>query len=200
MKKKPYHAVRKTRGFTMVEVLVTIIILAIGLLGVAALQLTGMRSVNAASHRTQAALLIDDISERMRANRVAVDNNLFMAVDSAVNINCAAVPAPYCGEFNNGGAVAATSCNSTQLAAFDISTWYCGVSSGGALTGGVQALLPQPTATITCVDTDPPSGADGDLCTNNSDHIVSLSWNEVNPNQTDANATVTQTLAVTIQP
>ncbi|MCF6323043.1 MAG: type IV pilus modification protein PilV [Gammaproteobacteria bacterium] len=201
MKTKPYQVLRKLRGFTMVEILVTIIILSIGLLGVAALQVTGMRSVNSASHRTHAAILVDDIAERMRANPPAVNSNSFMGVDSAANINCAVVPVTYCEEAFNGAVIAAANCNSTELATFDIKTWFCGVSSAGILTGGVQAALPQAIATITCIDTDPPGGvADADPCTNNSPHIISLSWGELNPNRTSANATTTQTLAVTIQP
>jgi type IV pilus assembly protein PilV len=203
MKMTNYRTLPRSSGFTMVEILVTIIILSIGLLGVAALQVTGMRSVNSASHRTHATILVDDIAERMRANTIAVDSNLYMGVNSAANINCAAIPATYCGEFYDTGTstvTAATNCNPTQLATFDISTWYCGVPSGGVLTGGVQSVLPQASATITCIDTDPPSGADGDACTDNSPHIISLSWSELNPNRTNATASNTQTLAVTIQP
>jgi len=202
MKMTNYRALPKSRGFTMVEVLVTIIILSIGLLGVAALQVTGMRSVNSASHRTHATILVDDIAERMRANPTAVDSNLYMGVDSAA-IDCAVIPGTYCGEFYDTATstiTAAATCNPTQLATFDISIWYCGVQSSGVLTGGVQSVLPQASATITCVDTDPPSGADGDACTNNSPHVISLSWSELNPNRTSATASTTQTLAVTIQP
>ena len=194
----------RSRGVTMIEVLVTVIILSIGLLGLAGLQLTGMRSINSASYRTQAAVLVDDIAERMRANVAAVDNNIFMAVDSGASINCNAVPAPYCGEYydtGTGAVIAAASCNSTQLASYDISTWYCGVSSSGVLSGGVRSALPQASATITCIDTDPPAGADADPCTDRSPHTITLSWSELNPNRTaGAAATTTQSIAITIQP
>ena len=191
----------KHRGFSMIEVLVTLVVLSIGLLGLAALQLTSLRSVNSASYRTQATLLIDDIAERMRINVAAVDNNDFMAFNSAA-IDCTALPAPYCGEYydDTDGAVAAANCTSSQLAAYDTKTWFCGVNTSGVLTGGVLATLPGATATITCNDTDPPAGVDADACTDSSPHTISVSWNELNPNQTGGAATTLQTIAVTIQP
>ena len=59
------------RGTTLIEVLVTIIILAIGLLGLAGLQVTSLQSNHSSYYRSQATVLAYDISERMRANRTA---------------------------------------------------------------------------------------------------------------------------------
>lgn len=59
------------RGMTLVEVLVTLIIMSVGLLGVAALQLTSLRNNYDAYTRSQAAVLAADILDRMRANRSA---------------------------------------------------------------------------------------------------------------------------------
>lgn len=196
---------QKWRGVSMIEVLVTLIILSIGLLGLAGLQLTGMRSINGASQRTQAAVMIEDISERMRSNPTAVDDNLYSDVDSSVNIDCSVPPIPYCSEYfdsTSGAVIPAASCDSSQLATFDINAWYCGIplASGGAPTGGVQSILPQATASITCIDTDPPSGADADVCTDGSPHTISIGWSELNPNRTGGADTVAQNITVTIQP
>jgi type IV pilus assembly protein PilV len=62
---------RRARGFTFVEALVALLVLSIGLLGVAALQLTSLRSNHSSSLRSQATLLAYDIVDRMRANRTA---------------------------------------------------------------------------------------------------------------------------------
>jgi type IV pilus assembly protein PilV len=59
------------RGFTLIEVLVTMVILSVGLLGMAALQLTGIRNNQGSAMRTQATMLAYDIVDRMRANRQA---------------------------------------------------------------------------------------------------------------------------------
>jgi type IV pilus assembly protein PilV len=55
-------------GFTLLEVLIALLVLAIGLLGLAALQTTGLRSNQMATSRTHATQLAYDISDRMRAN------------------------------------------------------------------------------------------------------------------------------------
>jgi type IV pilus assembly protein PilV len=54
---------------TLIEVLVTLVIMSVGLLGVAALQLTTVRANNDAFIRSQAAMLAGDMLDRMRANR-----------------------------------------------------------------------------------------------------------------------------------
>jgi type IV pilus assembly protein PilV len=65
------------RGMTLVEVLVTLIIMSVGLLGVAALQLASLRNNYDAYVRSQAAVLAADIFDRMRANRTAALNNQY---------------------------------------------------------------------------------------------------------------------------
>ena len=55
-------------GFTLLEVLIALLVLSIGLLGLAALQTTGLRSNQMASMRTQATEAGYDITDRMRAN------------------------------------------------------------------------------------------------------------------------------------
>lgn len=60
---------RRETGMTLVEVLVALLVLSIGLLGIAALQTTGLRATQASGARSQAVLLSYDIIDRMRANR-----------------------------------------------------------------------------------------------------------------------------------
>ena len=197
------HKKRKTRGFTMLEVLVALVIMSVGFLGVAALQLTGMRSVNAASYRTQASLMASDIIERMRANPTRVDAGHFMDIDAATaDIDCTTIPATYCGEFydETDGLTVATNCNATQLADYDLTTWFCGVNYSGTLVGEVVNTLPQATATIVCTDTDPASGPDGNPCTPDSPHTVTIGWQELNPNKSGGAATITQGVSVTVIP
>jgi type IV pilus assembly protein PilV len=62
---------RGSRGFTLVEALVALVVISIGLLGVAALQLTSLRSNHSSAMRSQATFLAYDIVDRMRANRTA---------------------------------------------------------------------------------------------------------------------------------
>ena len=59
-------------GFTLLEVLIAIVVLSIGLLGLAGLQAAGLRNNNSAYMRTMATQQAYDMADRMRANRVAV--------------------------------------------------------------------------------------------------------------------------------
>lgn len=189
-------------GVSMIEVLVTLVILSIGLLGMAGLQLSSIRGTNSSNYRTQASLLANDIMERMRANPAGMNANAFIALDSADLGSCTALPSPYCGEYyGSGGTVAAGTCNTTQMASYDFDVWFCGIGSPTGRQGGVQNALPQATATITCTDTEPLAGADADACTNGSPHVITVGWTELNPDQsTGAAANVAQTISLTMQP
>jgi type IV pilus assembly protein PilV len=73
MKRAPFMILhRRSRGFSLIEVLITILICAIGLLGMAALQAVSMRSNQSANFRTQATALAYMIIDRMHANADAV--------------------------------------------------------------------------------------------------------------------------------
>jgi type IV pilus assembly protein PilV len=194
---KPMPQTRnKIAGLTLIEVLITIVILAVGLLGMAAMQVVGIRSANGSGFRTQASLLANDIAERMRANPTAIDNNTFLDIDSA-DIDCSAPPATYCSAYFDGdAAVAAASCTSAQLATYDVNTWFCGEVNSGARTGGVAGSLPQSSAAIACTDAD---GADADACSIGSTHTITLSWVEPNT-QRNGDATVEQSISIILQP
>jgi type IV pilus assembly protein PilV len=62
------HFGNTQQGFTLLEVLIALLVLSIGLLGLAALQTTGLRSNEMASMRTTSTMLAYDITDRMRAN------------------------------------------------------------------------------------------------------------------------------------
>ena len=59
---------RPQAGLSLVEVLVAVVLLSIGLLGLAGLQASGMRVGQSSIHRSQAAQLAHDMVERLRAN------------------------------------------------------------------------------------------------------------------------------------
>ena len=59
------------RGFTLVEVLVALVVMSVGMLGIAALYLEGLRAGRTALYRTTAVNLAADMADRIRANRNA---------------------------------------------------------------------------------------------------------------------------------
>lgn len=65
---KPAPISRQQKGFTLVEILVAILVLAIGMLGIAALQLRGLQYNHDAYLRSQVNMLAYDIADRMRLN------------------------------------------------------------------------------------------------------------------------------------
>ena len=67
LSRRRYHG----RGFTLIEVLVTMLILSIGLMGMAGLQAVSLKMNQSAHLSSQATFLAYDIIDRMRANRSA---------------------------------------------------------------------------------------------------------------------------------
>ena len=61
---------RAQQGFSMIELLVALLVLSIGLLGVAALMATSMRNSQSANYRTQATNLAYEITDAVRANLI----------------------------------------------------------------------------------------------------------------------------------
>ena len=59
-----------SRGFTLVEAMVALIVLSIGLLGIAALYIETLRAGRTSLYRTEAVNLATDLADRMRANRI----------------------------------------------------------------------------------------------------------------------------------
>lgn len=65
---------RRQRGVSLLEVLISIVILSVGLLGYAGLQTLSMKNNTSALHRSQATILAYDIVDRIRANRPNMAN------------------------------------------------------------------------------------------------------------------------------
>lgn len=73
-------------GIGLVEVLIAVLILAIGLLGLASMQTNGMRMTSGSMSRSQAVFLANDIVERARANRTN-RADYALAPNAAGNVN-----------------------------------------------------------------------------------------------------------------
>ena len=67
---------KKQKGIGLVEILVSILVLGVGALGVATMQLTGLKYNTGSQGRSQAILLANDMMDRMRANRTFANNTL----------------------------------------------------------------------------------------------------------------------------
>jgi type IV pilus assembly protein PilV len=65
------HGSSSAAGFTLVEILVTLVVMSVGLLGIAALHTASLRNNLDSALRSQASALAADIADRMRSNRAA---------------------------------------------------------------------------------------------------------------------------------
>lgn len=68
---EPRRHSRAAAGFSIVEVMVALMVMAVGMLGIASLYVTTLRSSGSAMSRMQAVNLASDLADRIRANRLA---------------------------------------------------------------------------------------------------------------------------------
>ena len=131
MLRKSNHPPRKQSGFTLLEVLIALLILSIGLLGLASLQTNGLRSNQMASMRTTATQLAYDIADRMRANPGGVDAQNYVITAAAADPT---IP--------TGQSCEAIACTSAQMATYDLAQWRAAARN---LPGGTTSV----TRTVT---------------------------------------------------
>ena len=108
------NPVPRRRGFSLIEVMVTLAIVSVAALGMAGLQTVTLRANNNALLESQAATLAQDLLERIRANPAG---NYIATLNAAVpggNATCEGV---------------AANCDAAAMAQYDIVQWKC--SLGG---------------------------------------------------------------------
>lgn len=155
----------KNTGFSLIEILVSLVVLSVGLMGLGGLQIAALKGTNEAHYRTEASLLMINLADRMHANIGAPNEGGVSDGDyrSNIAVSCATAPAKRCDTL---------SCNSTELAAFDLYSIACGINSGTRKSAGIKDLLPQGELRITCSDNDC-SNAEGAL---EKMHNITISW------------------------
>ena len=157
---------RHMSGVGIIEVLIALVLVSFGVLGMAGLQLTGMKQSSGGYNRAKATLYAENLAARMRSNLDGVEAFAYSSYDSATT-NCAAKPNPYC---QTNKTTAAQSCSSAQMAAFDLFSIACGNwSSAGKAEDGVSSSLANGRLQVSCDDTP---------CELNSNYTVVISWDE----------------------
>lgn len=155
---------KRTIGFSLVEVLVALVVLTIGLLGMAGLQGYSISGSYNAHLRTQATALAQDIIDRMRANRVQT------IINNAYNTSFGAAPPAGAGDSCIG---LANTCTPAELAEFDLREWKCNLGRYEQNTACdlivSQSNLPQGDGAITTVP---------DPITGQTQITVTVQWSE----------------------
>ena len=145
------------RGFSLIEVLVALVIISVGMLGVAKIQALAYSSTGTASLRSLAAIQASGLAAAMHANRAywAAGAAPVPITITGATITSSDATLATVANCLSGGANAP--CTGHDLAAYDLQQW----------AANMNALLPNSVATITC-----PTASSPINCT------VQLTWNE----------------------
>lgn len=149
MKNRIQHKTTLISGFTLVEVLIAVLVLSIGLLGLASLQASSLRNNYSAYMRSQAAILAHDMADRIRSNPTAA------AVLAGPYSNITASPATDTG-------CASSACNPTDVATHDAFQWFQNLAT---LPGGTGTVIGNGiNFTVTVMWDDEKRGVTGTGC------------------------------------
>lgn len=105
---------RGQQGASLLEVLITILILSFGLLGVAGLTAASLQTAKIAQFQSTALQLVNEYTERMRGNEPGVSTNDY-DMTTAYSGATAGVPVPACA--------VADACTAAELASIDRAEW-----------------------------------------------------------------------------
>ncbi|MFZ2305736.1 MAG: type IV pilus modification protein PilV [Rhodoferax sp.] len=110
---------RKIRGVSLLEVLVAILLSAIGLLALAGANVASIRYSKMSQYRGTATVLALDLGERMRANKAGVLSYSYNATDFATQTGAAIASDTSCESI----AIPSPCAAAASLAAYDLNTW-----------------------------------------------------------------------------
>lgn len=145
-------------GFTLIEVLVAVLVLGLGLLGLASLQATALSNNQSAYNRSQAAQLAYDITDRMRTNRSAKGD--YFSDPSAATCQTGGQPCADCSSAMN-------MCSPAQLAQKDLYDWNLALTT--TLPGGTGNIAGAGSIVIVTVSWAENRDENGDNAINDAD-------------------------------
>lgn len=130
--------VKQDSGVALLEVLITLLVLAIGMMGIASMLFFAHKASSSSYIKQQAIQSAYNIIDRMRANRDAAINGSYNVsnIVSSGNVSVPSAPSADCST---------SSCSPTQLAAYD--TWYWQAKDLTQLPGGCGSIATAPAAT-----------------------------------------------------
>lgn len=152
---------KKQSGFSLIEVLISVIILSMGLLGLGGLHLTSLQSANNAHFRTTASIAATELADRMRLNPSAVENAMYTGVIASAS--CMSKTSVKSCDGDN-------ICSFSEAAAYDLNGVACGRVQDGQRTGGLFYQLPNASITVNCGIS---------ICDADVEHTIAVSWSEV---------------------
>ncbi|TCS36442.1 type IV pilus modification protein PilV [Reinekea marinisedimentorum] len=118
-------------GATMIEVLVSILIFSVGLLGIATTQTMGLTTTQSAMHRSYAAQLSYELIDIVRSNPEEAENAFFSAISIDTDSTASFTATNACD-------TTASACTTTEMANMQMSAWETRL--GNVLTGSRATL------------------------------------------------------------
>lgn len=132
----------KVHGFSLLEVLITLVIVAIGLLGLAALMTSNLRNASNSNWRTQAAMLSTEVAERIKSNSFWISNasgNLIASPTYSVTCSTAAsTPMPGSCASNASGISCSSQAGWVAMDIREMCSKIGNVEAGGLPQGSLQ--------------------------------------------------------------
>lgn len=141
----------KQQGMSLIEAMVALLVISVGLLGIAALQIVALQQNSSSQWHSQAVWYSYEITDRILANSTVFDNYAGVDTDNEYSQDCQAL-----------------SCSAAAMVNADAQDWAAAVTQ---LPNG-RGMITQPAAdslTITVMWDDAGTGATGTNCSNNSD-------------------------------
>ena len=140
----------KQQGVSLIESLIALLVISVGLLGIAALQITAMSQNGSALNHSQAVWIAYDISDRIRANDSQFVNYAGIDTNNSYNQDCMT-----------------NTCTNAQMLtadASDLGTLVSSLPAGrGIITSNADGLV------VSIMWDDEGTGATGTNCGNNPD-------------------------------
>jgi type IV pilus assembly protein PilV len=139
---------KKESGLTLIESMVALLVISIGLLGIAALQINSLKQNSSAFWHSQAVLLAHDMADRVRANRIDAANYIGIDTTNTYNQDCMGTP-----------------CDTDQMRLADATDWAAGLT----LIPGGRGIIRAPVAgqlDVIVMWDDEGTGATGTACSN----------------------------------
>ena len=175
MRKSYATGFRQQSGFTLIEVLISALILAVGIIGIAGLQGVSLRSNQSAFMRSQATAFAYDLADRMRSNISSANAGWYDPATAAAIAACNSV----------------AGCTPQNLAQNDLSEWNAAITT----------YLPMGQGYV-CIDSTPYDGtgpADPQCDGAGTQFSIKIWWDDDRDGVISISATNTERLAITFQ-
>ena len=150
--KNKLNTINFNNGFTLLEVMIAMVIFAVGMLGLAGIQSISLQNEHASYSRSQAILLAYEMADKLKANPGG-------SINYVVDANTTTIAG-----YSDSTMCTANNCTITNIVDYDIGLWKEAVST---LLPGGQASITNPTPlnhTITVHWDEDRTGVTGTNC------------------------------------